>query len=269
MAIHDDFQDLASSTDVNSGITHNAIDAFCPIDFAKPKSAPVESFHFPRLFKTIHNLERRQSMPLDASYFYLRHLESNLQSPQLFKICNSINTIDVVLNEKANWDSTMSKLSRSAWAKVREQLFQILITKFSGRFLVFCHDSEYALAPKSPWQNDGHIEFHPDNLTRTGEFYKQTTATLPASVVKVLQRMLEDGKENICPEDFEQVKQSREVMTVLFRSYEICEQEAEQGKAKAVNLLARFENELKHASDRMQRKEIRRRILRLQTVWGV
>ena len=77
------------------------------------------------------------------------------------------------------------------------------------------------------------------------------------------------GRFGFEPEDFEHVKQTREFMSILFHCYEVCEQEAEQGKAKAVNLLARFESDLKRASDRMQRKELRRRIVRLQTVWGV
>lgn len=244
--------------------------ALGPSNVSSEAVARSQLARFSRLHQTVPSIDRRQSMPLDAAYFYLRHLELNLQSPDLFKVCNSIKTIDIVLGDRAYWDTTMGKFSDVAWSKVREKLFQILLVNFPGRLIVYAEHSTERVTPGSDWPKAGFVVFYPDKLSRPREFYKESIGRLDESTRQVLKRVFLEAKQRVCPADFQspQPQQSSEPTTLLNRFYDICEKEAEQGKFTAHHLWHHLESEAKRCSDRHRRKDLRKRMSRLQAVWG-
>jgi hypothetical protein len=215
-------------------------------------------------------VERRKIMPLDAAYFYLRHLELKLQTPDLFKVCNSIHTIDLVIEDKLSWDRSMGKFSALAWSKIRDKLFNILVLNFSGRFVVYSDVSKEPLSFSEEWPSAGYVEFYPEKNSRPREFYKQSLERLEPAVLQTLKIRFSQSQSKVRPSHFpsEQPQPTREAISLLHRFYEICEEEAEKGRASAHNLWWHLDSEAKRCLDRRRRKELQKRMLRLQTIWG-
>jgi hypothetical protein len=239
--------------------------------FQPPDDASGEKIQFPRFFKAIHTLERRrQSMSLDAAYYYLRHLELKLQAPDLYKLCNSIKTIDAALADKQGRAETMRNFTEAAWQKIKERLFQILLTNYAGRFIVYSVTAKSPLTPGMEWSDNGFIDFYPEKPTRPDEFYSLPLEDLSQLNRQVLKASFIDAKLRIKPEDFPVNALASETgaASSLMRIYDVCEQEAENGKSKANSLKSGLEAELRHCTDRQRRKEIRRQLSKLQVVWG-
>lgn len=257
----------------------NSIESFPSESVSQNSSAYVDDsdensnqkIHFPRFFKAIHTLERRkQSMSLDAAYYYLRHLELNLQTPDLYKVCNSIRTIDTVLADKHGRPEVMRNFTDSAWQKVKEGLFQILLTRFSGRFIVYSVTAEKPLTPGMDWAENGFVDFYPEKLSRPSEFYTLSLKNLAPACRGVLKRVFLEARLSTKPEDFAGTDNAleRNAKSTLMRIYDVCEQEAEAGKIRANSTKNSLEAELRRSADRQRRKEIRRQLVKLESVWG-
>jgi hypothetical protein len=259
--------DSLNSEDSSAHLATSPIEPFQPIN-----EAPTEKIHFPRFFRAIHTLERRrQSMSLDAAFYYLRHLELKLQTPDLYKICNSIKVIDAVLIDKQGRGDIMRNFTDTAWHKVKEGLFQILLTSFYGRFVVYSVTAKSPLTPGMEWSENGFVDFYPEKQTRPDEFYSLPLTSLTQANCAVLRKAFLEARLRVKPEDFASIETpttERSTASTLMRIYDICEQEAETGKAKANSVKNGLEAELRRTTDRQRRKEIRRQLLKLQLVWG-
>jgi hypothetical protein len=259
--------DSLISEDASSHSPAGSLEPFQSIE----NHSQSEKINFPRFFKAIHTLERRrQSMSLDAAYYYLRHLELKLQSPDLYKVCNSIKTVDAVLADKQGRADIMRNFTDSAWQKVKERLFQVLLTTYPGRFIVYSVTAKSPLTPGKEWSENGFVDFYPEKQTRPDEFYSLPLKSLTQANCAVLKRAFLEAKLSIKPEDFvgNEVTDERSAASSLMRIYDICEQEAETGKSKANSVKNGLEAELRRCTDRQRRKEIRRHLLKLQTIWG-
>jgi hypothetical protein len=258
--------DSLISEDASAHVPTGSIEPFQSID-----NAQGEKIRFPRFFKAIHTLDRRrQSMSLDAAYYYLRHLELKLQKPDLYKICNSIKTIDAVLAAKQGRGDIMRNFTDTAWQKVKERLFQILLTNYCGRFIVYSVTAKSPLTPGMEWAENGFIDFYPEKQTRPDEFYSLPLNSLTQANRAILKKAFLEATLSVKPEDFagNEANNERSAASSLMRIYDICEQEAETGKLKANSVKSSLEAELRRCTDRQRRKEIRRHLLKLQMVWG-
>jgi hypothetical protein len=265
MQPHQEFDSLISE-DSSALLPASSIEPLQSIDEAHGKK-----IQFPRFFKAIHALERRrQSMSLDAAYYYLRHLELKLQTPNLYKVCNSIKTIDAVLADKQGRGEIVRNFTDTAWQKVKEQLFHILLTNYSGRFIVYSATATSPLTPGMEWSENSFVDFYPEKQTRPDEFYSLPLRNLSPANCAVLKRAFLEAKLSVRPEDFAgiEITNERSATSSLMRIYDICEQEAETGKSKANSVKNGLEAELRRCTDRQRRKEIRRHLLKLQMVWG-
>jgi hypothetical protein len=262
---HEEF-DTSISEDASAHLQAASIDPFQSVDNAR-----AEKINFPRFFKAIHTLERRrQNMSLDAAYYYLRHLELKLQTPDLYKICNSIKTVDAVLADKQGRSDIMRNFTDSAWQKVKERLFQLLLTNFAGRFIVYSVTAKTPLTPGMEWSENGFVDFYPEKPTRPDEFYSLPLKSITQANCAVLKKAFLEAKLSVQPEDFAacEITSERSDTSSLLRIYDICEQEAETGKLKANSVRNGLEAELRRCTDRQRRKEIRRHLLKLQMIWG-
>jgi hypothetical protein len=81
------------------------------------------------------NHERRNAVALDDAVRYCRRLEANTEQPELFMLCNAIRTLDLALEGKEDSPIPMG-LCVESWMKVRDSLFDVLVSSFPGRFEV-------------------------------------------------------------------------------------------------------------------------------------
>ncbi|MBX9689332.1 MAG: hypothetical protein K2X27_21665 [Candidatus Obscuribacterales bacterium] len=219
--------------------------------------------------------ERRRSMPLDEAYFYCRRLELKLERPALFKVCNAIRTIDLALDDTEN-PGFSSHISAEAWSRIRDQLFKILISSFAGYFLVYENGSSEPLEDGRPWPEQGHIEFYPEKILRRFETYQCDFSRLDPSIMTLLRWSYSQERHNISPSLFnteaelepESESAQDEALAFLDRMYEICEEEASEGKKKAHRKWWQLYWEANGCPDRRARHELQKKMLSLQSVWG-
>ncbi len=218
--------------------------------------------------------ERRRGMPLDEAYFYCRRLELKLERPALFKVCNAINTIDLAVSPDGESVCASSQISPEAWSRVRDQFFKILLTSFPGYFLVYKDGSTEPLEAGAEWPANGHLEFYPEKILRRFETYTCEFKRLDEATLCTLRWCFSQDKQNISPASFsnnseaEYQNYQEEAIAFLDRIYEICEEEASEGKKKAHRKWWQLYWEANGCSDRRLRNELQKKMLSLQTVWG-
>lgn len=221
--------------------------------------------------------ERRRGMALDEAYFYCRRLEMKLERPALFKICNAIRTVDLALSSDGELTvaGMPNHISNEAWSRVRDQLFKILLTSFAGYFLIYDDNNVEPLESGAPWPEKGAIEFYPERILRRFETYRSPCDRLDPSVLTILRWCFSQDRHNISPSMFTteadaetQAASPSEVMSFLDRLYEICEEEAQEGKKKAHRRWWQLYWEANGCADRRARHELQKQMLSLQSVWG-
>ena len=216
--------------------------------------------------------ERRRSMPLDEAYFYCRRLELKLERPALFKVCNAIRTVDLALTPEGDCHAGASAhISAQAWSSIRDQLFKVLITSFSGYFLVYENGRSEPLEQGSYWPENGYIEFYPEKILRRFETYTCPFSQMDSVTLGILRWCYSQDRHNISPNLFNtepDLDLEDETMAWLDRMYEVCEEEAEQGKKKAHRKWCQLYWEASACADRRLRHELQKKMLCLQSVWG-
>lgn len=219
--------------------------------------------------------ERRRSMPLDEAYIYCRRLELKLERPALFKVCNAIHTVDLALSsdEELSMAGVPSHISCEAWSRVRDQLFKVLVTSFSGYFLIYDVDGVEPLENGAAWPEHGSIEFYPEKILRRFETYRSYIERLDPSMITILRWCFAQDRHNISPQLFNAEPQeaeatAEEIVSFLDRLYEICEEEAHEGKKKAHRRWWQLYWEANGCVDRRARHELQKQMLSLQSVWG-
>jgi hypothetical protein len=221
--------------------------------------------------------ERRRGMALDEAYFYCRRLELKLERPALFKVCNAIRTVDLALSpDGSDTESSIvsAHISAEAWSRIRDQLFKILLTNFSGYFLVYEEGKTESLEEGAQWPEKGFIEFYPEKILRRFETYTSDFSRIDAQTLNVLRWSFSQDKRNITPSLFngetelEPEAGRDEALAFLDRMYEICEEEAEEGKKKAHRKWWQLYWEANGCPDRRLRNELQKKMASLQSVWG-
>lgn len=214
--------------------------------------------------------ERRKAMPLDEAYVYFRRLEAKIERPALFRTCNAIATIDLALLPEGELaPGAIGHLSPEAWSRIRDQLFKILLTSFPGYFLVYARDEGQPLESGSTWPNDGRVEFYPEKILRRFEHYSANLDRLDPGIVTTLRWCFGQDKQKVDPATFADFNCETELATeFLDRLYEICEDEAVQGKKIAHRKWWQLYWEANGCPDRRQRYELQKQMLSLQSVWG-
>lgn len=217
--------------------------------------------------------ERRRGIPLDEAYFYCRRLELKLERPALFKVCNAIKTIDLALSPDAEeYPGISAHISPQAWSRIRDQLFKILVSSFSGYFLVYENGNLEPLEAGSTWPQNASIEFYPEKILRRFESYRSDCSRIDQPTLTILRWCFSQDRQNISPSLFNNETEmdsiQEEAMAFLDRMYEICEEEASEGKKKAHRKWCQLYWEANGCPDRRARHELQKKMLSLQSVWG-
>lgn len=214
-------------------------------------------------------------MPLDEAYFYCRRLELKLERPALFKVCNALRTVDLALSPDGSdteHSVVSAHISAEAWSRIRDQLFKILLTSFPGYFLVYEEGNSEPCEPGNSWPQSGFLEFYPEKILRRFETYSSRFERIDPLTLTTLRWCYSQDRHNISPSLFNSEPDlagaQEEAMAFLDRMYEICEEEAAEGKKKAHRKWWQLYWEANGCPDRRVRHELQKKMLCLQSVWG-
>ena len=221
--------------------------------------------------------ERRNSIALDEAYFYCRELQSGRTQPNLYKVCNAIGTLDLAL-ENPHIGATPVTLTKEAWQKIRDDLFDILVSSFGGYFMVYATTSE-ASSDESQWPATGILEFYPENAGRKNDSYSGAIERMATNVVTPLRWKYAQGEQNITPTDFTSkpeplpneelsAAEAESAASLLSKFYEICEEQASEGKKKAHRKWWQLYWEANACPNKRLKHELRKEMLALQSIWG-
>ncbi|MDZ4835716.1 MAG: hypothetical protein SGJ27_18220 [Candidatus Melainabacteria bacterium] len=222
-------------------------------------------------------LERRNSMTLDEVSVYWRELRgTRAPATGRNRLLNSIITIDLAF--EGSLSSLSKHLSQDKWERIRSDLFDVLVTSFSGYFTLHKPDTDEVLELRSDWPEEGTIEFAPKQTNRTSDILRADISRLHPSIVLSLRWVWAEGRNEITPDDFESfreasVKDESEEAAVtrefLDRLCEICVEEAKKSKRIAHRTWWRLSSEVSTCPDKQKRNQIKKQLTRLENVWGV
>jgi hypothetical protein len=220
-------------------------------------------------------LERRSAIALDDAYFYCRQLESGARRPDLFQVVNAIGTLDLALASQDESPMPVS-ICADAWSRVRDSLFNILLSSFSGYFIICPEGSTTPLESGEPWPDAGVIEFFPEFSQRKHDSYRASLDRVDPAVLTPIRWCFAEGRQTIDPSDFqnsseqdeEPAPEAQDARELLARMYEVCEEEASEGKKKAHRRWWQLYWEANSCPNRREKHQLQKQMVALQSIWG-
>lgn len=219
------------------------------------------------------NHERRRFVALDDAFEYLRILESKSERPQIYVLTNAVRTLDLALSGHHEDSLMQPTLCVESWSRVRDGLFNILISSFEGRYEIY--DPEGTLVePSSEWPEAGTIRFYPNKIRRRDDSYTTDLKRLSAHVQTVIRWAFADGRHELEPEEFavqqdipeeEMLSEDDDPMAEYF---EVCRAQAVEGKKKAHRRWWQLYWEANSCPNKRQRHELRKQMVALEGIWG-
>lgn len=222
------------------------------------------------------NHERRNSIALDEAYYYCRRLETKAERPEMFTLCNAIRTLDLALQSHDESPMPLS-LCTEAWSRVRDSLFNFLVCSFPGYFEIFDADDPLPVTPGNDWPEFGTIDFYPESSQRKVDSYAARLDRLSPSVMNPLRWAFADGRQQVAPVDFDDNPASQapvdselqeQATEFLARLYEVCEEEASEGKKKAHRKWWQLYWEADSCPNKREKHELQKQMVALQSIWG-
>lgn len=218
------------------------------------------------------NHERRSAVALDEAFEYCTRLETNSERPVLYRLCNAIRTLDLAL--ESHEDSPIPiTLSSDAWSRIRDSLFNALVSSFEGQFEIYDVEGNW-IQPTDEWPLDGgRIEFYPKASNRRNDSYQARLDRLNGSVVTCLRWCLAEGRLQITPSDVPIVDENSEkapddTRVLLDRLYEICAEQATEGKKKAHRKWWQIYWEASSCPNKREKQHLQKQLVAIQDIWG-
>jgi hypothetical protein len=220
------------------------------------------------------NHERRNAVALDEAVRYCRRLEANTEQPELFMLCNAIRTLDLALEGKEDSPIPMS-LCTEAWMKVRDSLFDVLVSSFPGRFEVR-NASGDLVEMGDDWPSGGTLSFYPRRISRRNDSYDASLDRMQPFVITAFRWAFADHRADITPPDFDCAceqpsdddQTADEAYELIERMYEACEEQAQEGKKKAHRKWWQLYWEANSCPNKRQKHQLQKQMVALEGLWG-
>lgn len=212
--------------------------------------------------------ERRNSMTLDEISSYWRFLRQSSERPNLHKICDSLNTLDIACGAA---NVLGHHLTHEAWSSIRDDMFDRLLSSFPGYFIITAEGGENPTRASDSWPEGGRVEFYPEKANRRSDVYANDLRRVHPSIVLGLRWCLADGRQHTRVEDFESYRnqpEAEEARLLLENLYHTIEDEAVKSRKIAHRKWWHLFWEANACSDRRMKSELRRQMSDLKTVWG-
>jgi len=219
--------------------------------------------------------DRRRKLTISDINEYWRRLNDGAEKPEVFKMVNAIKVLDFAL---ADCESALCKrLSAHAWARIRNDLFDMLITSFNGYFLVYKDDAVNPLEQTDRWTQTGRVEFYPEKANRREDAMSADLSKVHPAIVLRLRWCFAEGCQNITPDDFssyrEVADEADEVSEAeragqLEEVYEACAMEASTLRKIAHRKWWHLHYQHRGCSDSRQKGTLKKQMDELELVWG-
>ena len=219
-------------------------------------------------------VDRRRKLTIEQVNDYWRNLKEGVSGPELHTLCNAIRILDLAL---ADSDAGIcSRLSRDTWSRIRNDLFDILLSSFSGYFVIYMEGSQSPLEPGSSWPETGLLEFYPEMVKRRDDASTAFLQNIHHSLQLRLRWCFAEGRQFTTPDDFasfnqcstqsdEEAVQAHELLNKL---YEACADEANKLKKIAHRKWWQLQSEVMGCGNRRRKTELRREMAQLELIWG-
>ncbi len=217
--------------------------------------------------------ERRLSMALDDAYHYCRRLEAREENPELFHLMAALHTVDAALQsaEEGQEPRLGPRISCEAWSRVRDSLYDFLVTSTPGYFLVYANDDATPCEAGNQWPDKGLLEFYPESGRRREDRFTSNLDNLDPGTKTTLRWLFAEGRQNVRPSDFSKqpiVLEEEEANELLDRLYLVCAEEAARGKKRAHQKWWQLYWEASSCRDNQEKRRLHKDMDRLQAVWG-
>jgi hypothetical protein len=218
--------------------------------------------------------DRRRKLTIDEINEYWRRLKEGVDSPSAHKICNAVRILDLALNE---CEAHLScRLSASVWSKIRDDLFDMLVSSFPGHFLVYPDYDAVPAEPGTPWPQSGTLEFYPEHVKRRDDSCQSDLARVHPAIILRFRWCFAEGRQNTTPADFESYREcaepseqdTDEAQLFLDELYQVCAGEATKLKKIAHRRWWQLHDEARNCADRRHKNELRKQMEDLEIVWG-
>jgi len=218
--------------------------------------------------------DRRRKLTIDEINEYWRRLKEGVDSPSAHKICNAIRILDLAL---ADSESQLNhRLSKPVWSRIRDDLFDMLVSTVAGHFLVYPDYDDAPAEPGSTWPNSGTLEFYPEHVKRRDDSCQADLTRVHPAIILRFRWCFADGRQSTTPQEFESYREcadrgeqeTEEAQSFLDELYQICAGEASKLKKIAHRKWWQLHYEASNCADRTHKTQLRKQMLNLELIWG-
>jgi hypothetical protein len=213
--------------------------------------------------------ERRDRVALDEAYDFYRQTVSDGSTQDLHRLANSLKTVCSALSAAESGDL---ELTFRLWAKIKQALFDKLLTAFPAYVVAITPDGS-ALSPKTPLPDGCTIELHPEGLRRDDDVFHMAIEELhPLTRSRLNKVWLERGAATR-KEDFDHMSDCAEgVCSYGPNSFvvggEVLAQEAQSGRQRAYQDYWRLYWQSYCSPSSREKQYLTRQMASLEAVWG-
>lgn len=142
--------------------------------------------------------DRRELIALDQAYDFYRELVQDGSTHDLHRLVNSLKTVDNALDAAQNGHMD---LTLRLWQKIRQALFDNLLTQFSAHVVAIAPDGR-VLTNRDCLPDDCILELYPEGLRRTDDVFECAIEDLHPVTRERLERVWRERGPSTRRDDF-------------------------------------------------------------------
>jgi hypothetical protein len=213
--------------------------------------------------------ERRDRVALDEAYDFYRQTVSDGSTQDLHRLANSLKTVCSALSAAEAGDL---ELTFRLWAKIRQALFDKLLTAFPAYVVAITPDGA-ALTAKVALPDGCTIELRPEGLRRDDDVFHMAIEELHPLTRTRLNKVWMDRGPATRKEDFDHVIEcSDDVCSFGPNTFvvggEILAREAQSGRQRAYQDYWRLYWQSYCSPSSREKQYLTRQMASLEAVWG-
>jgi hypothetical protein len=217
--------------------------------------------------------ERRDRVALDEAYDFYRQTVNDGSTQDLHKLANSLKTVDSALNAAESGDL---ELTHRLWSKIRQALFDKLLTAFPAYVVAVTPDGA-ALANRASLPDGCIIELHPEGLRRDDDVFHMAIEHLHPLTRSRLNKVWIERGPATRKEDFDHMADARAacedgVCSIRPNTFIIggdqLAREAQNGRERAYQDYWRLYWQSYCSPSSREKQYLTRQMASLEAVWG-
>jgi len=213
--------------------------------------------------------ERRDRVALDEAYDFYRQTVNDGSTQDLHRLANSLKTVCTALSAA---ESGELELTYRLWAKIRQALFDKLLTAFPAYVVAITPDGS-ALTAKSMLPDGCTIELHPEGLRRDDDVFRMAIEELHPLTRSRLNKVWMERGPATRKEDFDHMVDCSDGVCAMGPNTfvvggELLAQEAQTGRQRAYQDYWRLYWQSYCSPSSREKQYLTRQMASLEAVWG-